>query len=95
MYVGLAARIEREVQLLISCSETANEYQAKELKFIKVPEYMSSYKDLPSYAGFLGGTIVSKVFFYNLLLKLSADNNLNYNYNNSLVGIWIRRDWIH
>ena len=59
--IGLSQRIEKQVQLLISCSETSNEYQSRELKFIKTPEYMSSYKDLPTHIGFLGGTIVSKV----------------------------------
>jgi actin-related protein len=50
--------------LSLGVSETGNEYQCKEVKFQKIPEYMTNYKKRPSEACFLGGAIVGKVFCY-------------------------------
>ncbi|KAJ3253472.1 general RNA polymerase II transcription factor [Boothiomyces macroporosus] len=62
---GLKERFEYETSKLIASSETSNEYQPKEIKWLKIPEYMTMYKERPADVTFLGGAIVSKVLFIN------------------------------
>jgi actin-related protein len=50
--------------LNIAYSDTANEYQFKEVKFQTTPEYMTLYKKRPSELCFLGGAIVGKVLYF-------------------------------
>ncbi|KAJ3318553.1 general RNA polymerase II transcription factor [Boothiomyces sp. JEL0866] len=60
---GLKERFEYETSKLIASSETSNEYQPKEIKWLKIPEYMTMYKERPADVTFLGGAIVSKLIF--------------------------------
>jgi actin-related protein len=57
------ARLESEILGLCAMSETSNEYQAKEIKFAQIPEYMTSYKEMKSNVAMLGGSIVGKVMY--------------------------------
>ena len=78
MFLGLRERLLHEVLPFIAASETSNEYQCKEIKFSNMPEYFTVYKDALAFneSAFLGGAIVSKVYFYlflyscNLTLRL-------------------------
>ncbi|KAJ3208458.1 hypothetical protein HDU82_002462 [Entophlyctis luteolus] len=58
---GLQERFEAELTAFMSASETSNEFQAKDVKFAKIPDYFSAYKDGGAGATFLGGTIVARL----------------------------------
>ena len=63
------------MQRIMAVSETSNEYQPSAIKFVKIPEYMSTFKSRPVDASFLGGTIVSKVcksFHFRLHMGLEG-----------------------
>ncbi|KAI8900394.1 actin family [Globomyces pollinis-pini] len=60
---GINARLEAEFQKLNAISEHNVDNQGKEVKWIKIPDYMTSYKDCPAEAGFLGGAISAKLVF--------------------------------
>ncbi|KAI9359600.1 actin family [Zopfochytrium polystomum] len=57
---GLKERLENELNSRLSASQTSNEFQAKDCKFVKVPEYFLAYKDSPGDITFLGGIITAK-----------------------------------
>ncbi|KAJ3268137.1 Actin-like protein 8, partial [Blyttiomyces sp. JEL0837] len=57
---GLRERLENELARLLAASETSSEFQPKEVKFTKTPEYFLNFKDRPSDAAYLGGTIVGR-----------------------------------
>lgn len=68
--LGISERLDHEMRAhMFACSETANEYQAKELKYVRVPDYMAFFKDRPSDSAFLGGTIAGKVWFIRVDLN--------------------------
>ncbi|KAJ3081810.1 hypothetical protein HK102_002110 [Quaeritorhiza haematococci] len=60
---GLKQRLEYEIAPYIAASETSNEFQAKEIKFVRVPEYLTAYKEKQQDVGFVGGIIVAKLTF--------------------------------
>lgn len=59
---GLEARLESEIAPFIAASETSNEFQAKEIKFLNVPEYFTVYKEKRANADYLGSCILAKVW---------------------------------
>ncbi|KAJ3108540.1 hypothetical protein HDU97_000822 [Phlyctochytrium planicorne] len=58
---GLRERIENELTVYLAASETSNEFQGKEIKYVKIPEYFSAFREKPADAVFLGGIIVAKL----------------------------------
>eukprot|EP00842_Homolaphlyctis_polyrhiza_P006640 jgi/Hompol1/6978/HPOL_005135-RA len=60
---GIQSRIERELAPLLSASETSNEFQPKELKWVRIPDYFVSFKDQPCDAAFLGASVTAKLVF--------------------------------
>lgn len=60
---GLQKRLEHEIESCISLSETSNEMQIKEIKFLKIPEYFTKMKDRYQDLGFIGASIVAKLVF--------------------------------
>jgi actin-related protein len=60
---GLSARIESEVAVFISASETSHETQAKDIVFLGIPEFFTEYKGRMVDAGFLGSCMVAKLVF--------------------------------
>ncbi|KAI8814929.1 actin family [Cladochytrium replicatum] len=79
LVTGLRERLEYEIAPLIAASETSHETQPKELKFLKIPEYFTAYKEVkgpetdqnrterPQDVAYLGGCIVARM--------LMADRN--------------------
>ncbi|KAI9208297.1 actin family [Polychytrium aggregatum] len=61
--IGLKDRLESEIAPYISASETANEYQPKEIKFLRLSEYFVNFKDQPHDAAFIGASLVAKLMF--------------------------------
>jgi hypothetical protein len=59
--VGLQARLQGEIEESLSVSENFGEFQIREVKFLKIPEYFPALKDSIVHAGFLGSEIVAKV----------------------------------
>ncbi|KAI8849382.1 actin family [Chytridium lagenaria] len=62
---GLRERLENEILLYLAASETSNEFQAKEIKYVKIPEYFSAFRDRNSDAVYLGGTIVARLTLHS------------------------------
>ncbi|KAJ3172816.1 hypothetical protein HDU87_007818 [Geranomyces variabilis] len=60
---GLRQRLDREIMQLVAASETSNEFQAKEIKWMGMPDYFTVYKDAPSDVTYLGASIVARVIF--------------------------------
>jgi actin-related protein len=60
---GIRERLEYECAPYLAASETSNEFQPKEIKFPKIPEYMTSYKETFPFVTYLGCTVVAKVNF--------------------------------
>ncbi|KAI8592567.1 actin family [Geranomyces variabilis] len=60
---GLRQRLDREIMQLVAASETSNEFQAKEIKWMGMPDYFTAYKDAPSDVTYLGASIVARVIF--------------------------------
>ncbi|KAJ3195770.1 hypothetical protein HK101_011112 [Irineochytrium annulatum] len=58
---GLKDRLEKDLEVHLAASETAHEFQAKEVKYAKIPEFFAAYKDRGNGAVYLGATIVAKV----------------------------------
>ncbi|KAJ3123587.1 general RNA polymerase II transcription factor [Physocladia obscura] len=59
---GLHDRFENEMLGFLAASETSNEFQVKDVKFAKIPEYLSSaYKEPSPNAAFLGATITARL----------------------------------
>ncbi|KAJ3114427.1 Alpha-centractin [Phlyctochytrium bullatum] len=57
---GFRERLEHELSVFLAASETSSEFQAKEMKYLKIPEYFSNFRDKPEDLVYLGGTIVAK-----------------------------------
>jgi actin-related protein len=60
---GLKPRLEKESELYLSASETSNENQAKEVGWVKIPDYFLSFKDRAQDMAFVGASVVAKVMF--------------------------------
>ncbi|KAJ3160380.1 Actin-like protein arp9 (SWI/SNF complex component arp9) [Geranomyces michiganensis] len=60
---GLRQRLDRELMQLVAASETSNEFQAKEIKWMGMPDYFTAYKDAPNDVTYLGASIVARVVF--------------------------------
>ncbi|KAG0314379.1 hypothetical protein BGZ99_008169 [Dissophora globulifera] len=60
---GLQSRIQGEIEDSLTVSENFGEYQVREVKFLKVPDYFPALKDSIVHAGFLGSEIVAKLIF--------------------------------
>ena len=54
-------RVQKELHRFLSITENTGEFQTRESKFLKIPEFFAAYKDRPDLAGFLGAAIVAKV----------------------------------
>ncbi|KAG0074402.1 general RNA polymerase II transcription factor, partial [Podila epicladia] len=57
---GLQNRIQSAIEDSLTVSENFGEFQVREVKFLKVPDYFPSLKDSIVHAGFLGSEIVAK-----------------------------------
>ncbi|GJJ73672.1 actin-related protein 9 [Entomortierella parvispora] len=60
---GLQARIQSEIEESLTVSENFGEFQVREVKFLKIPDYFPALKDSIVHAGFLGSEIVAKLIF--------------------------------
>ncbi|KAF8941498.1 actin family [Dissophora ornata] len=60
---GLQARLQAEIEYSLTVSENFGEYQSREVKFLKIPDYFPALKDSIVHAGFLGSEIVAKLIF--------------------------------
>ncbi|CAG8584429.1 3108_t:CDS:2, partial [Dentiscutata erythropus] len=60
---GFKDRLEKELNVYLYSSNNAGEYQIKEAKFLKLPEYFSTLKEKPELAGYLGAAITAKFSF--------------------------------
>ncbi|KAG0373616.1 hypothetical protein BGX24_011463 [Mortierella sp. AD032] len=60
---GLQSRIESELSDSLAVSENFGEFQVRDVKFLKIPDYFPSLKDSIVHAGFLGSEIVAKLIF--------------------------------
>ncbi|KAJ3043290.1 actin [Rhizophlyctis rosea] len=73
---GMKQRLENELMALISASETSNEFQAKEVRIVGVPEYFGEYRDRGEDIACAGASIVAKQVFPNPALHITkADYN--------------------
>ncbi|CAG8631561.1 4286_t:CDS:2, partial [Paraglomus occultum] len=75
---GLKERILKELHRFLSITENAGEFQTRECKCLKIPEYFTAYKDRPDLAGFLGAAIVAKLVFpepKNFITKIDYNEN--------------------
>ncbi|KAF9953017.1 hypothetical protein BGZ70_000395 [Mortierella alpina] len=60
---GLQGRIRSAVEESMSISENFGDWQGRDVKFLKMPEYFPALKDSTVHAGFLGSEIVAKLIF--------------------------------
>ncbi|KAG9070775.1 hypothetical protein KI688_008315 [Linnemannia hyalina] len=60
---GLQSRIESALSESLAVSENFGEFQVRDVKFLKVPDYFPALKDSIVHAGFLGSEIVAKLIF--------------------------------
>ncbi|CAG8676333.1 6071_t:CDS:2, partial [Cetraspora pellucida] len=60
---GFKERLEKELNVFLYTSDNAGEYQIKEARFLKLPEYFSTLKDRPELVGYLGAVITAKLSF--------------------------------
>ncbi|KAG0036962.1 general RNA polymerase II transcription factor [Podila clonocystis] len=60
---GLQNRIQSAIEDSLTVSENFGEFQVREVKFLKIPDYFPSLKDSIVHAGFLGSEIVAKLIF--------------------------------
>ncbi|KAG0277005.1 hypothetical protein BGZ95_006688 [Linnemannia exigua] len=60
---GLQARIESELSDSLAVSENFGEFQVRDVKFLKIPDYFPALKESIVHAGFLGSEIVAKLIF--------------------------------
>ncbi|KAF9349496.1 hypothetical protein BGX26_012226 [Mortierella sp. AD094] len=60
---GLQSRIQSEIEDSLTVSENFGEFQVREVKFLKIPDYFPALKDSIVDAGFLGSEIVAKLIF--------------------------------
>ncbi|CAG8498696.1 14051_t:CDS:2, partial [Acaulospora colombiana] len=57
---GFKERLEAELRLYLAASENYGDFQMKEVKFLKLPEYFTNLRERPDLAGFLGSSITAK-----------------------------------
>jgi actin-related protein len=60
---GMLARLESEIAVYISASETSHETQAKDIVMAGIPEFFTEYKGAMVDAAFLGASMVAKLVF--------------------------------
>ncbi|KAF9175899.1 hypothetical protein BGX21_010700 [Mortierella sp. AD011] len=60
---GLQSRIQSEIEDSLTVSENFGEFQVREVRFLKIPDYFPALKDSIVDAGFLGSEIVAKLIF--------------------------------
>ncbi|KAF9936174.1 hypothetical protein BGZ67_002611 [Mortierella alpina] len=60
---GLQGRIQSAVEESMSISENFGDWQGRDVKFLKMPEYFPALKNSTVHAGFLGSEIVAKLIF--------------------------------
>ncbi|TPX66978.1 hypothetical protein SpCBS45565_g04079 [Spizellomyces sp. 'palustris'] len=60
---GMKQRLEVEIGSLIAASETSNEFQAKDIKWVNMPDYFTAYKDRLQDASYVGASVVAKIIF--------------------------------
>ncbi|CAG8458760.1 13591_t:CDS:2 [Ambispora leptoticha] len=60
---GLKERLQKELEVFLIMSENAGDYQFKEAKFIKIPDYLTNFKERQDLAAFLGASMVAKLVF--------------------------------
>lgn len=85
--LGLQSRIENELSESLAVSENFGEFQVRDVKFLKIPDYFPNLKDSIVHAGFLGSEIVAKVKKHVATsFPFSADMNNDLLY----VCYWIR-----
>jgi len=53
----------------LTVSENFGEFQVREVRFLKIPDYFPALKDSIVHAGFLGSEIVAKVRLENDVTK--------------------------
>jgi hypothetical protein len=62
--LGFRERLEKEFAVYLAASETSSEFQAKDMKFTKIPEYFLAYREKEAEATYLGSAIVGKVVLF-------------------------------
>ncbi|CAG8457169.1 4529_t:CDS:2 [Ambispora gerdemannii] len=60
---GFRERLQKELDKYSSVTANAGDSQYKEVKFIKIPEYVSDFKERQDLAAFLGASMVAKLVF--------------------------------
>ncbi|RKP38401.1 actin family, partial [Dimargaris cristalligena] len=63
MMKGFQAHLELRLKSILPCSDNFGDSQVQEVKFIKIPDYFSKFKDRPDYMAYLGATIAAKLVF--------------------------------
>ncbi|RIB07479.1 actin family [Gigaspora rosea] len=63
LFKGFRERLEKELNVYLYSSDNSGEYQIKEAKFLKLPEYFSTLKERPELAGYIGAAITAKFSF--------------------------------
>ena len=62
---GLKPRLELECKRVLAASETSNEFQAKEIGWLKIPDYFTTFKERNQDMSFVGASVVAKVSFFS------------------------------
>ncbi len=60
---NLRDRLEYELVPFLASSETSHEFQSKEIKYVRIPEFYAGYKDNHRDANYLGAVVLSKLLF--------------------------------
>jgi len=60
---GIKNRIEVECALYLAASETSSEFQAKEVGWLKIPDYFTNFRERPQDMGYVGGSVTAKCTF--------------------------------
>jgi actin-related protein len=60
---GIKNRIESECALYLAASETSSEFQAKEVGWLKIPDYFTNFRERPQDMGFVGGSVTARCTF--------------------------------
>ncbi|KAI9144000.1 actin family [Paraphysoderma sedebokerense] len=56
-------RIEFELNEIIAVTDNIGEYQPRDVKFLRIPEFYEFLRDRPDLAGWIGSSIVSRIIF--------------------------------
>ncbi|KAI9091435.1 actin family [Phlyctochytrium arcticum] len=75
---GMRKRLETGLATQIAASETSNEFQAKEVKWVGLPDYFTGFKGRDQDATFVGASIICKIVF--LGSSFSYINKSDYNH---------------